>query len=97
MLDTLQTPLHEGTVLRSIVAVCDSTTLRVNRVCTGPDSTGACPQVAIGEVVPCAGCLLYSSVFGESSSYRVGSQMTLCPVLLAAMVHAEELPEISSV
>ncbi len=76
----------------AVVAVCDSATLRIQRACAGPDSTGACPEVAVGEIVPCAGCLLYGTVFGESSPYRVGSQMTLCPVLLASMVGAEESP-----
>ncbi len=74
----------------AVVAVCDSATLRIERICSGPDSSGACPEVEVGEIIPCAGCLLYGRAFGESSPYRVGSQMTLCPVLLASLVSAEE-------
>jgi hypothetical protein len=54
-----------------------------NDHCRGPDSDGSCPRVGVGEVVPCAGCILQPASAGERRPYLVSRQATLCPVTLA--------------
>jgi len=51
--------------------------------CAGPRPDGACPRVAVGAVLPCAGCLLVPAGAELSAAYPVAGQMTLCPVTLA--------------
>lgn len=54
--------------------------------CNGPRADGACPRVAVGEVLPCAGCILAPANAGSAAGYPVSTQMTLCPVTLALAV-----------
>lgn len=51
--------------------------------CAGPDAHGLCPQVALGEVVPCAGCTLAAGGHGSWLPYAVAHGETTCPVTLA--------------
>ena len=51
--------------------------------CIGPRPDGACPRVGIGDVLPCAGCLLAPAGADLAAAYPVAAQMTLCPVTLA--------------
>lgn len=51
--------------------------------CVGPRPDGSCPRVAVGAVLPCAGCLLVPAGAAFSAAYPVAQQMTLCPVTLA--------------
>lgn len=51
--------------------------------CSGPSANGACPQVAIGEVIPCAGYELALSGARDARPYEVSLRMTLCPLTVA--------------
>jgi hypothetical protein len=51
--------------------------------CGGPSADGACPRVAIGETIPCAGYELALSGARDARPYEVSQRMTLCPVTLA--------------
>lgn len=59
----------------------DPTTHAVAWNCQGPDERGACPRVAIGEMVPCIGLWL-ANPDALSNPYTVPKGMTLCPVTL---------------
>jgi hypothetical protein len=61
--------------------------------CIGPDADGRCPRVEVGEVLPCAGCLLLPRGAALSAGYPVDVHMTLCPVTLAlAMAVTPDTP-----
>ena len=64
----------------------DRETHRVIARCSGPDERGACPRVAPGEVLPCAGCELLATDAPHGVPYPVGLTMTLCPVTLAQVL-----------
>lgn len=51
--------------------------------CGGPSADGACPRVAIGEMIPCAGYELARSGAPGASLYEVSPHMTLCPLTVA--------------
>ena len=50
--------------------------------CRGPSADGACPRVAIGEMIPCAGYALALSGARDARPYEV-PRMTLCPLTVA--------------
>ena len=52
--------------------------------CSGPASDGACPRVARGHVLPCAGAILAAPDQLGGRPYQVGATMTICPLTLAA-------------
>jgi hypothetical protein len=51
--------------------------------CGGPSVDGACPRVAVGGIIPCAGYALVPSGPRDARSYTVSPQMTLCPRTVA--------------
>lgn len=51
--------------------------------CAGPKADGSCPRVAVGEVLPCAGCILEPRGADLDEGYPVTAHMTMCPVTLA--------------
>ena len=51
--------------------------------CVGPSPDGACPRVAIGEMVPCAGYELAPAGVRNGRPYEVSPRMTLCPLTVA--------------
>lgn len=65
--------------------ILEGATGRETDRCTGPAADGSCPRVAIGDILPCAGCVLALAVDGgEAVPYPVSRQATLCPVTVAA-------------
>ena len=51
--------------------------------CGGPSADGACPRVAVGGVIPCAGYAIVPAEAREARPYTVSPQMTLCPRTVA--------------
>jgi hypothetical protein len=66
------------------ILILDGASHRRVGACTGPDSDGACPRVRIGAVIPCAGAELVPGWLSGASPYSVSTQMTICPLTLAA-------------
>ena len=58
--------------------------------CHGPANDESCPSVRIGEVIPCAGCIL--SGIGANRRYPVARTATLCPVTLARVLDVDFEP-----
>jgi hypothetical protein len=54
--------------------------------CSGPDASGACPLVAQGTPVPCAGMDVVPAAAPDSTPFFVSCQMTLCPRTLAEAI-----------
>ena len=68
-----------------LLRILEGGTGRETDRCTGPAADGSCPRVAIGDILPCAGCVLAPAVIGpEALPYEVSRRATLCPVTLAA-------------
>ena len=59
--------------------------------CVGPAEDGSCPRVKIGDVIPCAGCVLRSAHSRIPTEYLVSTHATLCPVTLGAALVEPEL------
>ena len=57
--------------------------------CVGPAADGACPRVAIGQMVPCAGYELAPAGVRHVRPYEVSPQMTLCPLTVAQALAVE--------
>ncbi|HEY8676174.1 MAG TPA: hypothetical protein VIO13_09450 [Candidatus Dormibacteraeota bacterium] len=68
----------EGNIL-----ILDLVTDGVVGGCGGPSADGACPRVAIGGIIPCAGYALVPAGARDARPYTVSSQMTLCPRTVA--------------
>lgn len=65
--------------------ILDEATGREVQRCAGPAADGSCPQVAIGDLLPCAGhALVPNGSSAGAQPYAVSGQATLCPVTLAA-------------
>jgi hypothetical protein len=73
---------------REIVILAPGTH-RVVGSCSGPSANGACPRVAIGEMIPCAGYELALSGARDTRPYEVSPRMTLCPVTVAEALAVE--------
>jgi hypothetical protein len=56
--------------------------------CTGPAAGGACPRVAVGEVVFCAGRTVEPDRAGHPVAYRVAEGELTCPVTEALALAA---------
>ncbi|HVC41524.1 MAG TPA: hypothetical protein VND54_06070 [Candidatus Saccharimonadales bacterium] len=65
------------------ILILDPGTHNVVGSCSGPSANGACPRVAIGEMVPCASYELALSGARDARSYEVSPRMTLCPLTVA--------------
>lgn len=57
--------------------------------CVGPSADGACPRVAIGEMVPCAGYELAPAGARNVRLYEVSPRMTMCPLTVAQALAVE--------
>jgi hypothetical protein len=66
------------------ILIFDPETDGVVSSCSGPCADGACPRVAIGEMVPCAGYGLALAGARDTRPYAVSPRMTLCPLTVAA-------------
>lgn len=56
--------------------------------CAGPDPRGACPRAHLGDVIPCAGCLLTPDGHGAWLPYAVPAGETMCPLTMALALAA---------
>jgi hypothetical protein len=65
------------------ILIFDRETHGVVSSCGGPSADGACPRVAIGDMVPCAGYGLAISGTRDTRPYEVSPRMTLCPLTVA--------------
>jgi hypothetical protein len=65
------------------IVILDPVTHGVAGVCGGPSADGACPRVALGGIIPCAGYALVPAGARDSRPYTVSSHMTLCPRTVA--------------
>ena len=61
----------------------DLVTHRIAGGCGGPSADGACPRVAIGGIIPCAGYAIVPVGARDARPYTVSPQMTLCPRTVA--------------
>ena len=65
------------------IRILDLVSHRVVGNCAGPSADGACPRVAVGGVIPCAGFAIVPAEASEDHTYTVSRQMTLCPRTVA--------------
>ena len=65
------------------IVILDPVTHGVVGGCGGPSADGACPRVALGGIIPCAGYALVPAGARDSRPYIVSSHMTLCPRTVA--------------
>lgn len=65
------------------ILMFDLVTHRIAGGCAGPSADGACPRVAIGGIIPCAGYALIPSGAPDASPYTVSPHMSLCPQTVA--------------
>jgi hypothetical protein len=65
------------------IVILDPVTHGVAGGCGGPSADGACPRVALGGIIPCAGYALVPAGARDSRPYTVSSHMTLCPRTVA--------------
>lgn len=56
---------------------------QIDAHCDGPLRNGACPRVAMGDVVPCSKHLLVRVGDPSMEGYAVPAELTICPVVLA--------------
>ena len=63
--------------------ILDLESHRVVGNCAGPSADGACPRVAVGGVIPCAGFAIIPAGASDDRAYTVSPQMTLCPRTVA--------------
>jgi hypothetical protein len=65
------------------IQILDPGSHRLVGSCTGPSADGACPRVAVGGVIPCAGFAIVPREASDDRAYTVSPQMTLCPRTVA--------------
>jgi len=65
------------------IVILDPVSRGVIGGCAGPSADGACPRVAIGGIIPCAGYALVPAGARDAQPYTVSSQMTMCPRTVA--------------
>jgi hypothetical protein len=65
------------------ILILDLATHRIAGACSGPSADGACPRVAVGGVIPCAGYAIVPAGARDAWPYTVSPQMTLCPRTVA--------------
>ncbi len=71
--------------MRGHIVIRDMTGRLVGR-CDGPAPRGACPRVAMGDVVPCAGDSLAPDGPGRRLPYAVAPGETMCPITSALVL-----------
>ena len=70
---------------QTLLRIVDAATGEDIGRCTGPAADGSCPRVAVGNILPCSGCVLVPLHAAEAAiPYAVSGQATLCPVTVAA-------------
>jgi hypothetical protein len=65
------------------IRILDLVSHRFVGSCAGPSSDGACPRVAVGGVILCAGFAILPEGASDDRTYTVSPQMTLCPRTVA--------------
>jgi hypothetical protein len=65
------------------ILILDPATNHLVGGCGGPSLDGACPRVAVGGIIPCAGYAIVPAGAGSARPYTVSPQMTLCPRTVA--------------
>jgi hypothetical protein len=65
------------------IRILDLASHRLVGSCAGPSADGACPRVAVGGVIPCAGFAILPAGASADRTYTVSPHMTLCPRTVA--------------